>query len=418
VLLALSSLVGNGCKEKKVESTAPGPPEVKVITVAPQDVPVTKEWVATLKGSVNADIRSKVSGYLLRQVYVNGAVVAKGAVLFEIDPRPFQAEVDQAKANLEEAQGAVQQARAGLLQAQATQQKTEAEQGKTQIDVKRYTPLAKAKAISQEELDNAVQANLAANAQVDASKASVATASATIDARAASVAAAQAALENARLNLGYTKIVSPINAIAGIANAQVGDLVGPTTPTPLTTISTANPILAQFAASEQEYLSAIRGAANTAASAQAAMKRLSFDLVLADGTLFPQKGRLQYIEREVDVRTGSINIQVAFPNPENILRPGGYGTIRSVVRTQRGAIALPQRALTELQGRYMVAVVGDRDKVTIRQVKAGEQVGALSVILDGLKAGERIVVEGTQKVKEGIQVIPRPYAGAAENATK
>jgi len=413
-LFALSILIGNGCKEKKVESTTPAPPEVEVIRVAPQDVPITKEWVATLKGFVNADIRSKVSGYLLRQDYVNGTVVSKGTLLFEIDPRPFQAEVDQAKANLEEARGALAQARAGLLEAKANQQKTEAAQGKTEIDVKRYTPLAKAKAISQEELDNAQQANLAANAQVDAAKASVSTASATIDARSASVDAARAALENAQLNLGYTKIVSPINGIAGIANAQVGDLVGPTTPTPLTTVSTADPILAQFAAAEQEYLSVVRGTGKTTSAAQAAVKRLNFDLVLADGTEFPYKGRLQYIDREVDVRTGSINIQVAFPNPGNVLRPGGYGTIRSVVRTQRSAIAVPQRALTELQGRYMVAVVGDQDKVTIRQVKPGEQVGSLWVIQDGLKAGERIVVEGTQKVKEGMQVVPKPYEGPAE----
>jgi len=413
MVFALAILIGNGCKEKKVESATSAPPEVEVVRVEPQDVPITKEWVATLKGLVNADIRSKVSGYLLRQNYVNGTLVSKGTRLFEVDPRPFQAEVDQAKANLEEARGAVAQARASLLEAKANQQKTEAAQGKTEIDVKRYTPLAKAKAISQEELDNAQQANLAANAQVDAAKASVSTASATIDARVAAVEAARAALENAQLTLGYTKILSPINGITGIANAQVGDLVGPTTPTPLTTVSTANPILAQFAAAEQEYLSAVRGSGQTTSAATAAIKHLSFDLVLADGSLFPHKGHLQYVDREVDVRTGSINIQIAFPNPGNVLRPGGYGTVRSVVRTQRGAIAVPQRALTELQGRYMVAVVDDQDKVTIRQVKTGEQVGSLWVIEDGLRAGERIVVEGTQKVKEGVQVVPKPYKGTA-----
>ena len=408
-----------GCGKKPAQAAAPPPPEVEVLQVEPQDVPITKEWVATLKGLVNSDIRSKVSGYLLKQAYVNGAAVAKGTLLFEIDPRPFQADVDQAKANLEEARGAEEQAKAALLEAKAEQQKTEAGLGKTEIDVTRYTPLAKAKAISQEELDNAKQANLAAKAQVEAAKASVATAAATIDARASAIAAAQAALENAKLNLGFTRITSPINGIAGIANAQVGDLVGPQTATPLTTISTANPILAQFSASEQEYLSAIR-AGKTGADSQAALKKLSFDLVLADGSVFPQKGRLQYIDREVDVRTGTINVQIAFPNPGNVLRPGGYGNVRSVVRIQKGAIAVPQRALTELQGRYMVAVVGDQDKVTLRQVKTGEQVGSLWVIQEGLRAGERIVAEGTQKVREGMQVVPKPYgpqAGDSRTAT-
>jgi membrane fusion protein (multidrug efflux system) len=378
--------------------------------VVPQDVPTTKEWVATLKGLVNSDIRSKVSSYLLKQNYVNGAAVSKGALLFQVDPRPFQAAVDQARANLEQAGGAVEQARAQLLEAQANQQKMEAELGKTEIDVKRNTPLARARAISQAELDNAVQANLAAKAQVEAAKASVATATATIAARTSSVAAAQAALEDAQLNLGYTRIVSPIAGIAGIANAQLGDLVGPQSPTPLTTVSTADPILAQFAASEQEYLSAVGGAGKGSNSnVQEALKRLRFHLILADGSEYRHPGVLKYVDREVDVRTGSINAQVAFPNPGNVLRPGGYGTVKSVVKILKGAIAVPQRALTELQGRYMVAVVDDQNKIMLRQVKTGDQVGSLWVIQEGLKPGERIVVEGIQKVREGVQVIPKPY---------
>jgi membrane fusion protein (multidrug efflux system) len=377
--------------------------------VVPQDVPVTREWVATLKGFVNTDIRSKVSGYLLKQNYVNGAAVAKGALLFQVDPRPFEAAVDHAKATLEQAQGAVEEARAQLLQAKATQQKMEAELGKTEIDVTRYTPLAKAKAISQEELDNAVQANRAANAQVEAAKASVAAAASAIDARVSSVAAAKAALQEAQLNLGYTKIISPIAGIAGIANAQVGDLVGPQAPTPLTTVSTADPILAQFAASEQEYLMATRDSGKSRPAVKPSTKNLHFSLVLADGSEFPYKGVLEYVDREVDVRTGSIKVQVKFPNPGNVLRPGGYGTVRSVVKTQKGAIAIPQRAVIELQGRYMVAVVDDRNKISLRQVKPGDQVGPLWVIQDGLKPGERIVVEGTQKVTEGMQVTPKPY---------
>jgi membrane fusion protein (multidrug efflux system) len=329
-------------------------------------------------------------------------------MLFEVDPRPFQAAVDQANANLQQASGSRDQAEAGLLEAGANQKKAEAEQGKTEIDVARYTPLAKLKAISQQELDTAVQANIAAKAQVDAAKASVATASATIEVRKASVQAAQAALETAQLNLGFTHVVSPIDGIVGIANAQIGDLVGPQTPTPLTTVSTADPILAQFSASEQEYLTAARSGKN-GTQTQSALKALSFDLVLADGSVYPYKGRLQFVDREVDVRTGSINIQTVFPNPGNILRPGGYGTVRAVVRTEKDALTVPQRAVTELQGRYFVAVVGDQDRVTLRQVKAGEQVGSLWVIREGLRAGDVVVAEGTQKVREGLQVVPKPF---------
>jgi len=417
-LLALSVLLSNGCKEKKAETAAPPPPEVEVVQVVRQDVPIARQWVATLKGLVNTDIRSQVSGYLLKQNYVNGAAVASGAVLFEIDPRTFQAAVDQAKANLEQARGALEQAKAGLVEAKADQQRTEAGLGKTEIDVKRYTPLAAAKAISQQELDNAVQANLAAKAQVEAAMASVTTAAATIDARAASVEAAKAALENAQLNLGFTKIHSPISGIAGIANAQVGNLVGPDSPTPLTTVSTADPILAQFAASEKEYLTAVQSNGGSSSGAQAALRHLSFDLVLADGSAFPRKGRFQYVDREVDVRTGTINIQVAFPNPGNVLRPGGYGTVKTIVKTEKGALTVPQRSVTELQGRYMVAVVGDNCIVTLREVKLGEQVGSIWVIEGGLKAGERVVAEGTQKAREGIQVVAKPYEAQAGKGAK
>ena len=408
VLLLVSTTVSNACRQKKAESAAPVPVEVEVVQVLPQDVPIERQWVATLKGLVNTDARSQVSGYLLKQDYVNGAAVSKGTVLFEIDPRTFQAAVDQAKANLEQARGSLGQAKAGLLEAKAKQQEAEAGLGKTEIDVTRYTPLAKARAISQQELDTAVQANLAAKAQVEAAKASVATASSTIDARAASVAAAQANLDNAQLNLGFTQITSPVNGIAGIANAQVGDLVGPQSTSPLTTISTADPILAQFAASEQEYLMAARGSQASNTQIQAALSRLSFDLVLADGSVYPFKGRLQYIDREVDVRTGTINIQVAFPNPGNVLRPGGYGTIKTVIKIEKGALTVPQRSITEIQGRNMVAVVGNDDRVAIKQVTTGEKVGSLSVV-EGLKAGDRVVAEGIQKVRDGSQVITRPF---------
>ena len=422
-VLALAPLLVTSCAEKKVESAAPPPPDVEVVQVTPQDVPITKEWVATLKGLINAEIRSQVAGYIVRQVYVNGATVKKGQVLFEIDSRPFQATVDQANANLQTARAALQQARAALEQAQAAQseakanqEKAEADQGKTQIDVQRYTPLAAAKAISQQELDNAVQANLAAKAQVEAMKAAVQTATsniaaqnANIAAQTSAIAAAQAALDSSQVNLGFTKVTSLIDGIAGIATAQVGDSVGPQSPNSLTTVSTVDPILAQFAASEQEYLSAVSKYGLVGPDLQKSLQSLSFDLVLADGSVFPQKGKLQYLDREVDVRTGSINVQVAFPNPNSLLRPGGYATIKSVTRVQKGALAVPQRAVTELQGRFTVGVVGPDGKVTLREVKPGDKVGTVWVINEGLKAGENVVAEGTQKIREGMQVSPKPY---------
>jgi RND family efflux transporter MFP subunit len=415
-LLILAMQVQSGCAAKKVETAPPPPPDVEVVQVTPQDVPITKEWVAVLKGAVNASIRSQVAGYLLKQDYMNGAVVRKGQVLFEIDPRPFQVSVDQAKANLEQAKGAVDQAKANLEEAKAKLLRAEAGLGKTVNDVTRYTPLAKAQAVPQQDLDNAIQANLAAKAEVEAAKASIGTATAAIAAHVAAANAAQAAVDTAQLNLGFTKVTSLIDGVAGIANAQVGDLVGPESANPLTTVSTIDPMLAQFAASEQEYLKALAGFGGST-RAEAALRAMSFELVLADGSVYPQKGRLEYIDREVDVRTGSINIQVTFPNSGNVLRPGGYGNIRTVVRTQKGALAVPQRSITDLQGRSMVAVVGSDGKVVLRQVKTGEKVGTLWVIEDGLKAGEQVVAEGTQKVREGTQVNPRPYQSGAKKAS-
>ncbi len=415
-LLAAAVGMTTGCT-KKVESAAVPPPEVEVVQVTPQDVPVTHQWVAVLKGMVDAEIRSQVSGYLLRQTYTNGEFVRKGSVLFEVDPRPFQASVDQAKANLEQARAAVEQAKASLEEAKANQQRAEALLGKTQNDVTLYTPLAKARAVPQQELDNAIQANLAAGAQVEAAKASVGTAAATISARTASVIAAQAALESAQLNLGFTKVTSLIDGIAGIASGQVGNFVGPQSPAPLTVISTVDPILAQFAPSEQEYLRAASASGGSIIAAKSNLRRLSFDLLLADGSAYPRKGRLQYIDREVDARTGSITIQVAFPNPERILRPGGYGNVRTVTRIQKNALAVPQRSISDLQGRQMVAVVGADGKVAIREVKTGERVGALWVVESGLKAGEQVVAEGIQKVRDGMQVNPRPYRDEASKAT-
>jgi membrane fusion protein (multidrug efflux system) len=388
---------------------------VEVTQVVQQDVPITKEWVATLTGLVNADIRAQVSGYLIKQNYLNGAFVRKGALLFQIDPRSFQATLDQAKANLDQTKGTLKQAKATLEEAKANQQRAEAGLGKTKIDVARYTPLAKVSVISQQELDDAIQANLAAKAQVEAMKAAVGTAMAAIETNTAAIAAAQAAVDTAQLNLGFTRIVSLIDGVAGIANAQVGDLVGPQTTTPLVTVSTTNPILAQFAPSEQEYLSAMRRPGTSTAEDQAALRRLKFELVLADGTVYPLAGNLYAVNREVEARTGSITVQVQFPNPNNVLRPGGFGGIKSVVWVQHHALLVPQRCLSELQGTYLVALVGDDNKVILRQVKAGQKVGSMWVVEDGLKPGERVVADGVQKLREGMKVNPKPYhAGIGE----
>jgi membrane fusion protein (multidrug efflux system) len=387
------------------------------VEVVPQDVPITREWVAVLKGSVDANIRSQVAGYLLKQVYTNGAYVRKGDVLFEIDARPFVAALDAAKAGLEQAKEAVKQAKATLEEARANQLRAEAALGKTENDVARNTPLAQSRAIPQRDLDDSVQANRAAKAQVEATKAAVSTAQAAIGAREAGVTAAQAALENAQLNVGFTKVTSLIDGIAGIATGQVGDLVGPQSSNPLTTVSDIDPILAQFAPSEQEYLRATSANGGSNEAAALLIRKLSFDLMLADGSVYPQKGKLQYIDREVDVRTGSINIQVAFPNPGRVLRPGGYGNIKTVVTIRKGALAVPQRSITELQGRNMVAVVGSDGKVAIRQVKTGEKVGSLWVVDEGLKAGDQVVAEGTQKVRDGMQVTPKQFREEPKKAS-
>jgi membrane fusion protein (multidrug efflux system) len=410
---AVTVILSSGCgEEKKTEAAAPPPPEVEVVKVVEQDVPITKEWVAVLKGSVDAEIRSQVSGYLLRQAYTNGDYVRKGDVLFEVDPRPFQEQVKQAQGNLESAKAAVDQARASFEEARANQVRAEAALGKTENDVTRYTPLAKSRAIPQQDLDNALQANKAAKAEVEAAKAAVSTAQAVIGAKEANVTAANASVQTAQLNLGFTKVTSLIDGIAGIANAQVGNFVAPQTQNPLTIVSNVDPILAQFAPSEQEYLRAtsINGGAGKAIDA---IRRLSFELVLADGSVYAQKGHLQYIDREVDPRTGSINIQVAFPNPERLLRPGGYGNIKSVVRTEKNALAIPQRSVTEIQGRNMVAVVGSDKKVAIKTVKTGEKIGSMWIIQDGLAAGDQVVAEGIQKVRDGMVVNPKPYAKAS-----
>ncbi len=385
-------------------------PDVEVVQVEQQDVPIYSEWIGTLDGMVNATIKAQVAGYLRKQHYTEGALVTQGQVLFEIDPRPFQAALDQAKGELAKAQGQLVQANAQLIQANAQVAQAEANQGKTQLDVNRYTPLAQAQAISAQDLDNAVQNNLAAKAQVAAAKAGIDTAKAAIVAAKAAVEAAKAVVATATLNLGFTTILSPIDGIAGIATAQVGDLVGPSSGT-LTTVSTLDPIKVYFTASEQAYLNFVKRNP-TAAERLAAQKRLELELVLADGTTYPHKGTFFVADREVNVQTGAIRLAGLFPNPGNVLRPGQYGRVRAVIRHQEGALLVPQRAVTELQGSYQVAVVDSENKINIRTVKVGERVGTMWVIDEGVHPGERVVVEGVQKVRPGMSVHPKPFVAA------
>jgi RND family efflux transporter MFP subunit len=376
--LLAGGLLSGGCSKPSLPPA--GPPDVQVVEVVQKDVPITREWVASMNGMVNAQIRAQVTGILLRQEYTNGAYVKVGTPLFTIDPRPFQAALDQAAGNLQQAKANLDRSRAQL--------------GKTQLDVDRYTPLAKQSAISQQELDDAIQNNLAAKAQVEQSK--------------AAIESAQAAVENAKLNLGFTKITAPIEGVSAIATAQVGDFVGPQSGA-LTTVSTLNPILVNFTASEQEYLKAMAGAAKMGLSDDESLRRLEFRLQLTDGSFYPQTGRFYALDRQVDIRTGAILVQVQFPNPGNLLRPGGFGRISSVVRIEPGAILVPQRAVSELQGGYQVAVVAADNKVGIRSVKVGEKTGDMWIVTEGLKPGERVVAEGVQKAQEGTVVSPKPY---------
>jgi len=386
-VLGFSAIVPFGCG--KTGPPPAGPPAVEVVGVVQKDVPITKEWVATLDGFVNAQIRAQVSGLLLKQNYANGSYVKEGTPLFQIDPRPFQAALDQATGKLEQAKADLQRAQAQL--------------GKTELDVTRYTPLAKESAISQQELDDAIQANLAAKAQVAQEK--------------AAIESARAAVESAKLNLGFTRIVSPIDGVSAISTAQVGDLVGPQSAA-LTSVSTVDPILASITPSEQEYLATVRYATQEGMSEDAVMRKLEWQLKLSDGTTFAHTGRFYAIDRQVDIRTGAILVRIQFPNPGNMLRPGGFGSVSTVIRIQHNALLVPQRAVRELQGGYLVAVVDHENKASIRPVKMGQKVGSWWMVNEGLKPGERVVAEGVQDVREGAVVAPKPFQESSSVAEK
>lgn len=384
--LVVVGLIIGAVRPKHVTGAQPGAAAVvEVVKVEQKDVPIYLELIGTLDGFVNADVRAQVTGYILRQGYQEGAAVRKGQLLFEIDPRPFQAVLDQA-------QGQLAQAKAQLENAEAVQHRTE-------LDVNRYTPLVREQAASQQDLDNAVQNNLAA-------KATVATAKAQIQ-------SAEAAVETAKINLDFTRLVAPIDGVAGQAQLQVGALVNPSSG-PVTSVSTVNPIKVFFTASETQYLE-FRKRFPTESSRLEADKKLRLELILADGSTYPYPGTFYFGDRQVNESTGAIRLAGLFPNPNNILRPGGYGKVRTVIRTEPNALLVPQRAVSELQGSYQVAVVGDDNKVAIRTVKVGDHVGSDFIIEEGLKPGESVVAEGVQKVRNGAQVNPKPFAMQAKD---
>jgi RND family efflux transporter MFP subunit len=382
-LLAVGLSIGAVRPYKRALGGPPVPPTVEVVQVQQEDVPIYGEWIGTLDGLVNADVRAQVTGYLLKQGYQEGAFVRQGQLLFQVDPRPFQAAFDQA-------QGQLAQAKAMLANAQAVQRRTE-------LDVERYTPLAKEQAASQQDLDNAVQNNLAALATIETAKAQIKT--------------YEAAVETAKINLEFTRLVAPIDGIAGQAQLQVGALVTPNSGV-VTSVSTVDPIKAYFTVSEPQYL-AWRKRFPTEASRLEADKKLRLQLILADGSTYPHDGSFYFADRQVNESTGAIRIAGLFPNPNNVLRPGGYARVRAVIRTEQQALLVPQRAVSELQGGYQVAVLDADNKVNIRLVTVGPQVDRRWVIAGGLNPGERVVVEGVQKVRTGVRVNPKPFTPEA-----
>lgn len=382
-LLVIGLIIGAIYPKRVSGAPSSTPLQVEVVQVEKKDVPIFGEWIGTLDGFTNADVRAQVTGYLMRQGYQEGAFVRKGQLLFEIDPRPFQASLDQAE-------GQLAQARATLANAQAVQRRTE-------LDVNRYTPLAQEQAASQQDLDNAVQNNLAAKATVATAEAQIKT--------------AEAAVETAQINLDFTRLTAPIDGIAGQAQLQVGALVNLSSG-PVTSVSTVDPIKVYFTVGEPQYL-AWRKRFPSETSRLAADKNLHLELILADGSTYPHEGAFYFADRQVNEGTGAIKLAGLFPNPDNILRPGGYGKVRAAVRLQQDALLVPQRAVSELQGSYQVAAVDDANKISIRTVKVGDRVGNQWIIAEGLKPGERIVAEGVQKVRPGMQVNPKPFAAEA-----
>ncbi len=400
-------LIPAGCGHVTRAAAAPKPLEVLVADVQQRDVPLYREWIGTVDGFVNAEIKAQVSGYLVKQEYTEGSFVRQGQLLFQIDPRPFQADVDQAEGRLAQSQGQLAQARAELAQAEAEVAVAEANQHRVQLDVDRYTPLFQQHAITEQDLDNATQNNMAAKAQLQAAKAQVETDKAQITAATAAVQSATATLETARINLGFTRLTAPIDGIPGIAQLQVGALVSPASGA-ITTVSTLDPAKVYFTISEQEYLERKREFP-TPEKFLEARARVQLELILADGTTYPEKGKVYFADRQVDVRTGAIRLAGLFPNPGNILRPGQYGRVRAAIDVDRGALLVPQQAVFDLQGTRQLAVVGRDNKISIRAVSLGETFGHDWIVQEGVKPGERVVADGVQKVRAGMLVDPKPF---------
>ncbi|WP_313954015.1 efflux RND transporter periplasmic adaptor subunit [Accumulibacter sp.] len=373
-LAGVALLLTTGCDSKE-KAAAPAPPIVEVVTVAQKDVPIYAEWIGSLDGDVNAVIRPQVTGYLIKQKYREGDLVKKGQLLFEIDPRTFEAAVDQAK---------------GLRAQQRALYET------TRATLARVKPLAAKNAVSQKDLDDSTGAELSAKASLDA---------------------AEASLQTAKLNLGFTRITSPIDGIAGIAKAQIGDLLSPSMPTELTTVSTVDPIKVYFNLSESEYLPLAR--AILAEGPTHERGKVPLELILVDGSVYPEQGKFSVLNRQVDPTTGTFKAAALFPNPDHLLRPGQYGRVRATMSVNEGALLVPQRAVTEIQGKYLLAVVGADNKVDIRPVTVGERIGSDWIIASGLQPGEKVIAEGTQKARQGSTVNPKPFAPSAPaTATK
>jgi len=360
--VALALIAGCSAKEEK---PAPPPLGVTIAPVVQKDVPIRQEWVGTMVGNVDAEIRPKVEGFLLTRLYTEGSYVEKGQPMFQLDKRQAQAAVEQATGNLERARAALSQA---------------------QIDVRRFTPLVAQRAVSQAELDKATSSERAASATVDAD---------------------QAALDNAKLNLGWTTVTSPISGIAGVAKVGIGDLITPVAV--MTTVSTVNPIYVDISIAEQDYMRFQRNKPSQS-------KQQNLELILGDGTVYPHRGSVRFVNREVDSRTGTIQVRGEFPNPGNVLRPGQYARIRAVTELRKAAFLIPQQSVSELQGVYQVGVVGSDNKVTIKTVKLGPQFGDMWVVESGLQAGENVIVDGLQRVKTGATVAPTPFKDTQASA--
>lgn len=406
VLLALIGLSGvsmgaAGCARKA--ASGPEPPVVYIAAPVQRDVSIHSAWIGTTVGYVDAQIHSQITGYLLSQHYKEGSLVRRGDLLFQVDPRPFQALVDQAKARVDAAKTQLEQARAQVEQTKAEIDRAQANLGKSELDVHRYSPLVSDGTVSQQELDDAVQANLANKATVAAAQGQYKRAQTQVATAGADVNVARSALQVAELNLGFTRVTAPVDGIAGIRVANIGDLVGTTDRSVLTSVSTVDPIFVEFSISEQEYL-ALRS--SLLADDSNDTPRLA--LILADATTYPHRGTIDIVGRQVNPTTGTLRVRGLFPNPGNVLRPGQYAKVRAATSVRHGALLLPQGAIQQLQGTYQVIVVGPSNKCETRRVEVGERIGSYWLIVKGLQPSEQVVIEGLQKVRPGDTVAPKP----------